>query len=225
MSCVPSHTPHVRLSTDGREVAVLLAEAGLGSGNILGIAGAPGSGKTTFAAAVADLLPAAQVVPMDGFHLADVELRRRGLLDRKGAPETFDGWGYAALLARLRTRPNHVVMAPGFDRELEQPLAGAIAIPPTAGLVITEGNYLLLPQAPWPDVRRCVDVVWHVGVDAQLRQQRLVQRHIRFGKTEQDARLWVADVDEPNAQRVEAAATRADLVLDLTQWSGGSLRR
>jgi len=93
------------------------------------------------------------VVPMDGFHLADVELARRGLLERKGAPETFDAWGYAALLARLRSRPAHVVMAPGFDRDLEQPLAGAVPVPPSASLVVTEGNYLLLDEDPWPSVR------------------------------------------------------------------------
>src|SRR5690242_7131199 len=127
-----------------QELLSLLPAAAGGQRVLLGLTGAPGVGKSTLAAHLASLLPDSAVVPMDGFHLADVELARRGLLERKGAPETFDAWGYAALLARLRARPPHVVMAPGFDRDLEQPLAGAVAVPPTAAFVVTEGNYLLL---------------------------------------------------------------------------------
>lgn len=197
--------------------------SGLGEGRrLLGITGAPGAGKSTLAARVAGLVgpPGAVVVPMDGFHLADVELVRRGLRDRKGAPETFDAWGYAALLARLRARPAEVVMAPAFERGLEQPLAGAIAVPPSAGLVVTEGNYLLLDDAPWRAVREQLDVVWHLHVDDALRRERLVARHVAFGKSPDAARAWVERVDEPNARLVEACADRADLVLDLTGWDG-----
>src|SRR5438874_1298414 len=107
---------------------------------------------------------------MDGFHLADVTLRRLGLLDRKGAPETFDAWGYAALLARLRTQPDEVVYAPAFERDLEQPLAGAIAVPPSAELVVTEGNYLLLDRPEWRAVREQLDEVCFVEVDEGLRR-------------------------------------------------------
>ena len=160
------------------------------------------------------------MVPMDGFHLADAELARRGLLDRKGAPETFDGWGYAALLGRVRARPDHVVMAPGFARDLEQPLAGAVPVPPTAPLVVTEGNYLLLDDPAWAAARACLDAVWHVRCDASVRRARLVARHEESGKSPAAARAWVARVDEPNAALVDAAACRADLVLDLTGWAG-----
>jgi pantothenate kinase len=128
---------------------------------IIGIAGAPGAGKTTYAEGlVADSeragVPAAYV-PMDGFHLADVALAALGVLDRKGAPETFDAWGYAALLARLRRQPDHVVWAPGFDRVLEQPFAGAVGVGPDAELVVTEGNYLLLDRPEWRAVRAELD--------------------------------------------------------------------
>src|SRR4051812_8432791 len=120
---------------------------------IVGVAGAPGSGKSTFARAYVDQVGGggarAALVPMDGFHLADVSLRALGLLSRKGAPETFDAWGYAALLHRLRQRPPETVYAPGFERSLEQPLAAAIAVPPVADLVVTEGNYLLLDGPEW----------------------------------------------------------------------------
>jgi pantothenate kinase len=158
---------------------------------------------------------------MDGFHLADVELVRRGLRERKGAPETFDGWGYAALLARLHEEREHDVLAPAFERHLEQPLAGAIAVPPEVRFVVTEGNYLLLDEPPWQAVRARLDAVWHVTTDDAVRLPRLVARHVAFGKDPERAREWVESVDEPNARAVEAARARADLVLDLTDWVPG----
>lgn len=207
----------VAVSPDGRELAGLVPPA---EGRfLLGVTGSPGAGKSTLAAALARSY-GATVVPMDGFHLADIELARRGLLDRKGAPETFDGWGYAALLARLRTHPGHVVMAPMFERDLEQPLAGAIPVPPEAGLVVTDGNYLLLDGAPWRAVRARLNAVWHVVTDEDLRVARLLARHVAFGKSPDEAREWVERVDQPNAVLVEAARQRADLVLDLTAWRG-----
>jgi pantothenate kinase len=184
---------------------------------LLGIAGAPGSGKSTFAAALAAAYDGV-VVPMDGFHLADVELTRRGLLDRKGAPETFDAEGYAALLGRVRAR-EELVMAPAFDRTVEQPVAGALPVPASAGLVVTEGNYLLLDEPRWRAVRARLDAVWHVVTSDSARLERLVARHVEFGKTPAAARAWVERVDQPNAVLVEAAACRADLVLDLTDWA------
>lgn len=179
---------------------------------LLGLTGAPGVGKSTLAARLAARL-GTPVVPMDGFHFADVELVRRGLLDRKGAPDTFDAAGYAALLRRVRAGEPDVV-APSFDRDLEQPLAGAIAVP-AIGTVVTEGNYLLLDEPRWHGVRAEIDVVWHLQVDADVRRERLVSRHVAFGKSLAEARAWVARVDEPNARLVEAAAERADLVVDL----------
>src|SRR5690348_290690 len=125
---------------------------------MIGIAGAPGVGKTTYAVALAAGEGGVHL-PMDGFHLADVSLERLGLRDRKGAPETFDAWGYAALLGRLRSRPAEVVYAPAFERDLEQPLAGAIAIDPSAEVVVTEGNYLLLDTPEWRAVRAQVERV------------------------------------------------------------------
>lgn len=184
------------------------------AGRMLGVTGAPGAGKSTLAALLA-AHRGATVVPMDGFHLADVELVRRGLRDRKGAPETFDAEGYAALLRRVRAR-EPLVMAPGFERTLEQPIAGALPIPGDAALVVTEGNYLLLADGAWPQVRAQLDTVWHVVTDEALRLERLVARHVAFGKSPAEARAWVERVDQPNAVLIEAAASRADLVLDLT---------
>jgi pantothenate kinase len=175
---------------------------------LLGITGAPGVGKSTVAASLGFA-----VVPMDGFHYADVELVRRGLLYRKGAPETFDAPGYAALLRRVRAGEEDVV-APMFERDLEQPLAGAIHVPPT-GTVVTEGNYLLLDEPRWRAVRDQLDVVWHLVTDDAARVERLVARHVEFGKSPAEARAWVARVDEANARLVEAARDRADVVVEV----------
>ena len=204
------------LTPEGRELSVLLPRPGR---HLIGICGAPGAGKSRLADHLARTYGAA-VVPMDGFHLADAELARRGILDRKGAPGSFDGWGYAALLARLAARPDHVVMAPSFERELEQPIAGAIPVPPETGLVVPEGSYLLLDEEPWPAVRAHLDAVWHVTTHDRVRLPRLVARHVAFGKPPGDAQAWVECVDEANAALVEAARERADLVLDLTRWRG-----
>jgi pantothenate kinase len=184
---------------------------------MVGVTGKPGAGKTTYALAlVASSEDPAAYVPMDGFHLADVTLAALGTLDRKGAPETFDAWGYAALLRRVRTERDHVVYAPGFERDLEQPIAGALAVPPEAELVVTEGNYLLLDRPEWRAVRAELDEVIHLEADDEIRRSRLVARHVEFGKSPAAAEAWVARVDEANAALVEAAAHRADRVVRLT---------
>ncbi len=187
-----------------------------GRRKLLGLVGAPGAGKSTVAAALQRALGAcAQVVPMDGFHLANVELRRLGRADRKGAPDTFDAAGYAALLQRLRSQgaEDPIVYAPEFRREIEEPVAGAIAVLPQTQLIITEGNYLLLDDGSWAGVAPLLDEVWYVDVDDALREQRLVRRHEQFGRSPAAAREWVARTDAPNALRIAATRSRADHVL------------
>src|SRR3954462_3288024 len=182
-----------------------------GGRRILGIAGPPGGGKWTGArAVVAELGDAARLVPMDGFHLAQAELVRLGRRDRMGAPDTFDSAGYAALLKRLRGE-EPVVYAPEFRREIEEPIAGAIAVPRTVALVVTEGNYLLL----WPEIKPLLDETWYVQTDEELRVQRLIQRHIQFGKTPEYARAWVTRSDERNAELVATTAAAADVLVRL----------
>ena len=188
---------------------------------LIGIAGAPGAGKTTLAEALVERLaggkswPGTQVahVPMDGFHLADTELNRLGLRDRKGAPETFDPGGYAALLARIRSGEN--VWAPAFERTLEQPIAQSLPITAATRVVISEGNYLLLHDGRWPEVRRHFDQIWFCRIDDDLRRERLIARHVQFGKTPQQARAWVLRSDERNAELIADSARYADLAIDL----------
>jgi pantothenate kinase len=216
-----------------------LVQARPGQRVFIGIAGAPGSGKSTLAETlVRGLLehraswidqawfhhrerPTDQQgwigshvahVPMDGFHLADIELERLGRAGRKGAPDTFDPAGYIALLSRLRSA-TETVWAPAFDRAVEQPIAGAIPVTGSARVIITEGNYLLLDDPEWVSVRKLLDEVWFCDLDPEARLTRLVARHERFGKPAAQALRWATGPDERNAKLVVATRNRADLVL------------
>ena len=186
---------------------------------ILGVAGNPGAGKSTLVELLLTRIAAIKGeqwvahVPMDGFHLADAQLDRLGSRGRKGAPGTFDADGYAHLLERIAQEDAFPVYAPGFDRTLEQPLAAALVVLPSARLIITEGNYLLLDEPRWARARAAMDAVWFVASEEELRVQRLVERHIRFGKTPSEARAWVANTDQPNADLVSATLGRADRVV------------
>lgn len=202
---------------------------------ILGVAGSPGAGKTTLAERLVRELNSddsrwVAQVPMDGFHLADVELERLGRRDRKGAPDTFDAAGYAALLRRLRDEDggeddDGIVYAPGFERTLEQPIAGAVPVPRTARLIITEGNYLLLRDAAWERVRAQLDEVWFCELDESERVRRLVGRHEEFGKDHDTAVAWVLGTDQRNADLVAATRARADLVVGPEVTASGSTPR
>ena len=181
---------------------------------LLGLSGAPGAGKSTLAAELlAGLGDRARVVGMDGFHLAQVELARLGRAERKGAPDTFDAAGYVALLRRLRAGTDAVVYAPIFRRDLEEPVGSAAPVPREVPLVITEGNYLLLDEGDWAGVRPALDEVWHVVVPEAARVERLIARHVAYGRSPEVARAWALGTDQRNAAVIEAASGRADAVV------------
>jgi pantothenate kinase len=184
---------------------------------VVGIAGAPGAGKSTLAAELVDRLAGrAVLLPMDGFHLPQATLVKRGSRDRMGAPDTFDVDGFVATLAALRPafapafgNSGETVLAPGFDREIEEAVPDAIAISSEFPIVVTEGNYLLLQTGGWERVAPLLDASFFVTVDRDIRLARLTARHERFGKTPTDAAAWAEGPDERNAVLVEDSAHAA----------------
>lgn len=184
---------------------------------ILGITGAPGAGKSTLAQWLVRTLGEqdAVFVPMDGFHLSNRALAQLGRRDRKGAHDTFDSWGYGALLQRIKEQRDDaaggVVWAPRFRRDLEEPVAGAIPVHADVPLVITEGNYLLLERDGWSHARGFIDEVWFLDPPQPLRIQRLIERHVRFGRSLDAATERSLGSDQRNALLIESTAARADL--------------
>jgi pantothenate kinase len=183
---------------------------------ILGITGPPAAGKSTLAERLREELGAAAAyVPLDGFHLAHQLLVENGLVERKGAPDTFDAAGYAALLRRLRDPAEGVVYAPRFDRDIEDSIANAIPVPPDVPLVITEGNYLLLRSGPWAQVADLLDEVWYIELAEDTRLRRLIGRHMEFGRDRAEARNRATGSDQRNTVLIEAGRDYASLVVSV----------
>ncbi|MEM8787243.1 MAG: nucleoside/nucleotide kinase family protein [Pseudomonadota bacterium] len=189
---------------------------------LLGLAGAPASGKSTLAAELAGAIPRAQAMSMDGFHLDDGILEARGHRARKGAPHTFDVAGFCALLRRLRVEDQ--LYAPAFDRDLEVSRAGAVEIAADTRLVIVEGNYLLHDTGGWEAVRGLLDLCWFLDVPEADLIARLEARWAHHGKSVQAARHWIESNDLPNIRTVAGAGARADRVLSLTERVDRSVR-
>jgi pantothenate kinase len=193
------------------DIAHLLAAARRdGRRRVLGIAGGPGAGKSSLAASLAG--PEVAVVGMDGWHLANSVLDRLDRRDRKGAPDTFDAPGYVAFLERVRSRAT-TVWAPEFRREIEEPIAGALEVPPAALVVVTEGNYLLIDEPPWDGIRGLLDEAWFLEPDEDVRRARLVARHERHGRSHAEAVARADGSDAANARVIAGTAHRADVVL------------
>lgn len=194
------------------DLAIEFCEAG--GRRLIGLAGPPGSGKSHLAAQLSQSLsPAPPVVPMDGFHLAQAVIDAKGLADRKGAPETFDAWGFVKLVTRLTTPVGDVIYAPRFNRRIEEPVAGAIPVTPGDSLVIVEGNYLLIEEPPWDRICPALDLRVYLELDDKTRVHRLVERHVRHGKTRTEAERFVRNSDERNAQLIKTSRDRADLIV------------
>lgn len=181
---------------------------------IVGLTGAPGAGKSTLAGRLVAEHPGSVLVGMDAFHLAHETLVRLGTVARKGAPDTFDADGYVALLRRIRAGELRPIWVPEFRREIEDTINAVRPIAPDVRLVVTEGNYLLVDDEPWSRVRGLCDEIWYVEVGEQTRLDRLVARHMLFGRSRAEAyERAVAGSDADNARIVEATRARADAVV------------
>jgi len=200
--------------------ALLSRILGRAGRTMVGVCGPPAAGKSTFAAALTDELNrrsagSAVTVPMDGFHLSNVELARLGLTERKGAPATFDAAGFVHLLRRLRAG-EELVYAPDYSRVLHESIGGVIPVPAGIRYVVVEGNYLLLDRPPWTEVPALLDVVAYLDAPDDLRQSRLVERQLDRGLDRAAAQDWVEQSDGKNAELIKATRSRAHLVIAAT---------
>lgn len=195
----------------------ILARAGDMPRLIVAVAGAPGSGKSTLAEALHRELDARGalpvIVPMDGFHLDNAVIGPLGLMPRKGSPTTFDVAGYQSLMRRIRERPDEPVAVPVFDRDLDLSRAGARMVESDHRIIITEGNYLLLDQAPWSNLAGLFDLTVMVFADADLLRRRLIDRWLGHGHDAEAAEHRALQNDIPNAELVLARSRTADLIL------------
>jgi pantothenate kinase len=200
-----------------RAAGIAAKAAHEGRSRVLGITGPPGAGKSTLATALVDALApgTAVVVGMDGFHLSNAVLEARGSRDRKGAIDTFDDAGYAALIDRLADRrPGEApVYAPEFRRQIEEPIAAGTVVADEP-LVITEGNYLLASSGAWPAARARMAEVWYLDLPDTERLRRLVARHRAFGKPLSDAEAWAGGTDQRNAELIATTRDTADLIVE-----------
>ncbi|WP_127902760.1 nucleoside/nucleotide kinase family protein [Solirhodobacter olei] len=204
--------------TDIETLSRLLSDLPPGRRRIVAIAGAPGSGKSHVAEALVEAVNArvpgrAAVLPMDGYHFDDAVLEARGSRARKGAPDTFDVGGFAAMLVRLRGNAEEEVAVPVFDRAIEIARAGARLIPRSVELIVAEGNYLLLDMPPWDRLDGLFDLTVRLDVPEAMLRQRLEARWQGYGLPPGVVRTKMEENDLPNGRLVRARSRPADLVL------------
>jgi len=197
----------------------ILSKANVNTSNrfIIGIAGGPGSGKSTFAVELKELINSkaksdlAQIFPMDGFHRKNSELQRSGLISVKGAPETFDVEGYLLILKRIKLGEN--LKAPIYSREAHDIIDNALPIEPHHKIIITEGNYLFADLDGWCEIKDIIDLKIYIESEKEVCEKRLLERHMRGGKTEAEALEKIKKVDMENYDLIDQTKKYADEVI------------
>jgi pantothenate kinase len=204
----------------GKEGALLRIKESLNRSTdryLIGIVGKPGAGKSTLSAYLLEQLHSSEVtvVPMDGYHLSNAVLQALGRADRKGAPDTFDVAGFASLLQRIRNEKSVDIYYPVFDRSIEESIAAQGVVTKETKVVIVEGNYLLHDSGGWEEIAELLDELWFIDVDDEKRLERLIARHIAYGKSPADAQSWSRGSDEVNARTIATGRSRAHAVIAL----------
>jgi len=194
-----------KMNATSPTISALITDIGLRAHEqvLVGLAGPPGSGKSTLARDLVDEINArrqytAAVLPMDGFHLSNLQLERKGIASVEGAPETFDVDGFIATLSRIRSPGRKTVYVPDYSRVLREHIAASVAIAAETNIIVCEGNYLLLESGEWKDVWTYLEHAWFLNVEWAICRQRLTARHIASGKSVAAASEWVDRSDKGN---------------------------
>ena len=184
---------------------------------LLGIIGEPGAGKSTLVEQIKERFPGNEIaiLPMDGYHLSNKVLLEKGIRNIKGAPQTFDALGFVSLLKRVKHNKEENIYFPVFHREIEESIANEDVISPEVKVVIVEGNYLLYPEMGWGGVRELLDSSYFIDIPQEIRIERLIARHERYGKTPQEAHDWALGTDEANAKLIRATRELASNTITL----------
>lgn len=187
-------------------VSAILGERQSGERLLVAVAGPPGSGKSTFSEALVAALNThedklASGVSMDGYHLDNRQLDRLGLRSRKGAPQTFDFDGFRCLLGCLRESQRPVYF-PVFDRELDIAIAGAGVVLPETDVVIVDGNYLMLDEAPWNSLSTYFGFEIFLRASLACLDERLTRRWLEHGNDPDSAAHRTKSNDLPNAELI-----------------------
>lgn len=204
------------LAENARQLAARLLDLYDGSRIVAGVSGAPGSGKSTLADAIVDEINRARpdlaaVFPMDGFHYDDAVLRERGRLANKGAIDTFDVHGLRHMLERLKANEDETVAVPVFDRSIEIARAGGRLISRNTGIIVCEGNYLLMKQSPWDRLYACFDLKVFVDVPVEELRRRLRERWFFYGLDEEGIRRKLDENDIPNGIAIVEGSVEPDI--------------
>ena len=184
---------------------------------IIGIVGKPGAGKSTLTSYLLENLvkEKAVLVPMDGYHLSNKLLEEYKKADRKGAYDTFDARGYSELLKRIKLDLESDIYFPIFHREIEESIVAEGVVSKDCKVVLTEGNYLLLNNHGWQDVKSFLTESWYIQIDDELRRERLMARSIRYGRSPEIAYKWTHGSDEINAELVQTTVASADVIIEI----------
>ena len=184
---------------------------------LIGLVGKPGVGKSTLVEKIKNQFPGDEVsiISLDGYHLSNEILEANGARNRKGAPDTFDVQGFTELLQGVKVADSDIRF-PIFHREIEASVADEGVVPAAARIVVVEGNYLLSREFGWEKVADFLDYSYFLELDDGIRMQRLIERHVRFGKEPTAAREWAMGTDESNAKFIERDRDRATGVVELS---------
>ncbi len=185
---------------------------------LIGIVGKPGAGKSTVVEEIQKRFDSntVSIIPMDGFHLSNEELVKLDRRERKGAPDTFDVESFTSLIKRVKINYNVDHKFPIFHREIEASIADEGTVSKESRVIVIEGNYLFSTDHNWDGIYSLLDHTWFIEIDDEVRIERLIARHVRYGKTPEEAEAWSRGSDETNARFIGLTANRAENRINLT---------